>query len=329
MAVAVLGALHGCNRGPVGWQTPRSIDLGAGSNLHSVVAHGIGHGSAGTVAVGSAGTVLAWTVNYGDEFNSEPVVETSTLTDVELRGVTDLANGAGVIDAGDGRWVVVGDGGFAAVTNNSGETWTTLDLGTSADLHAVFAVDDSVVVAGDEVVRVLEADDMWLEPANPQVGWGQLRAGVSLFRNSDDPRTYVVGLGGAIASTTDPSAVWVAEDSGVDVDLFGVGHLGETVAAVGANGTFLVREAGEWSPIETERTTDFVDYLNFDPFGVVLAADGELLHCNQYDLSEGFQHLERIEGARDLVAQPTNIGLIVVGDAGLAVSIDYVWPGGY
>jgi hypothetical protein len=323
MAAAVLGALHGCNRGPdVGWQSPRSIDLGADSNLHSVGAHGIAVGSAGTVAVGSEGTVLAWTVNWGDGFNSEPVVETSTLTDVELRGVTD---------AGDRRWVVVGDGGFAAVTNNSGETWTTLDLGTSADLHAVFTVDDSVVVVGDNVVRVLQADDTWLEPANPQVGWGQLRAGrAGGPRYADDQRTYVVGLGGAISSTTDPSAVWVAEDSGVDVDLFGVGSLGRTVAAVGANGTFLVRnEAGEWSPIETERTTDFVDYLDFDPFGVVLAADGELLQCDQDDLSEGFQHLDRIEGARDLVAQPLNLGLIVVGDAGLAVSIDYLWPGGY
>jgi hypothetical protein len=234
-----------------------------------------------------------------------------------------------VTDAGDRRWVVVGDGGFAAVTNNSGETWTTLDLGTSADLHAVFTVDDSVVVVGDNVVRVLQADDTWLEPANPQVGWGQLRAGTSPSRAAGDRRTYVVGLGGAISSTTDPSAVWVAEDSGAGVDLFAVGPLGQAVAAVGANGTFLVREAGEWSPIETERTTDFVDYLDFDPFGVVLAADGELLQCDQDDLSEGFQHLDRFEGARDLVAQPLNLGLIVVGDAGLAVSIDYLWPGGY
>lgn len=296
------------------------VNRPGGSNLHTVFAHAIGLGSAGTVAVGSAGTVLAWTVNWGDEFDSEPVVETSTLTDVELRGVTDASDRGWV---SDGRWVVVGDGGFAAVTNNSGETWTTLDLGTSADLHAVFAVDDSVVAVGDEVVRVVQADDIWLEPTSPQVGWGQLRAG----GHSD--RIYVVGLGGAILSTADPSAVWVAEDSGVGVDLFGVGPLGETVAAVGANGTFLVREAGEWSPIETKRTTDFVDYLNFDPFGVVLAADGELLQCDQYDLSEGFQHLDRFEGARDLIAQPFNLGLIVVGDAGLAVSIDYVWPGGY
>lgn len=318
-ATVVIGILHGCHSQDDCWPPPRSIELGVGSNLHAVAPAAERDSGHSAIAVGSAGTVVAWGYR-----NDELFVETSTVGDVDLRGVAG---------AGAGRWVVVGDGGFAAVSDDFGQTWTTLDLGTSADLHAAFVVSQSVVVVGDEVVRVVAGDNTWLEPAEvPDAGWGQLRAGGSSYAApypSEDPRTYAVGLGGVIVSTTDPSGVWVAEDSGVSVDLFGVGPLQWLVAAVGADGTFLVREAGEWSPIETERTTDFVDYLNFDPFGVVLAADGELLQCDQYDLSEGFQHLDRLEGARDLVAQPFNLGLIVVGDAGLAVSLDYVWPGGY
>lgn len=292
-ATAALGILPGCYCPDGGWQPPRSIDLGVDSNLHSVVAPGI--------AVGAAGTVVAW--------GSEPGVETTTVGDVELRGVAD---------AGGGRWVVVGDGGFAAVSHDLGQAWTTLDLETSADFHAVLAVDESVIVVGDEVVRVVHADNTWLEPAAPQAGWGQLRAVGSSYPD-EDSGIFAVGLGGVISSTTDPSGVWVAEDSGVGVDLFGVGPLQWAIGAVGANGTFLVREDGEWRPIETERTADFIDYQEFDPYGVLLSADGEIL---QYHLTDGFKYLDRIEGARDLAAASPYYELIAVGDAGVAVSMD-------
>jgi hypothetical protein len=297
-ATAALGLVPGCHFcQDGGWQPPKSTDLGVSSNLHSVVAPGI--------AVGSAGTVVAW----GQSLDGEPVVETSILADVELWGVTD---------AGGGRWVVVGDGGFAAVSDDWGQTWTTLDLGTSADLHAVLAVDESVIAVGDEVVRVRQADNTWLEPTAPQGGWGQLRA-IGSFYPDEDPGVFAVGLGGVISSTTDPSGVWVAEDSGVSVDLFAVGPLQWTVGAVGASGTFLVREDGEWRPIETERTADFIDYQEFDPYGVLLAADGDIL---QFHLTDGFRYLDRIEGARDLAASSPYYELIAVGDAGLAVSMD-------
>lgn len=322
-AIAVLWALHGCSPPCAGgvWQPARSIDLGTNANLRAVAAPTFPIGAvAPAMVVGSGGTVLTWAVEWGNSFDGEPDVEAFDLADVELRAVTD---------AGEGRWVVVGDGGFAAVTDDSGQTWATLDLGTSANFYAAFAVEDRVVVVGDEVVRVLETDNTWLEPAAPQGGWGQLRAGGWTAQYGEGPSTFVVGLGGVIASTSDPSGVWLAEDSGVSVDLFAVGRLHLTAAAVGANGTFLVRDAGEWSSMETERTVDFVDYQEVDPYGVLLAADGEILQFELYHLSEGFRHIDRIEGARDLVAQPVIPGLIVVGDAGLAVSIELVLCGGH
>ncbi|NJL71435.1 MAG: hypothetical protein HC888_07365 [Candidatus Competibacteraceae bacterium] len=257
-------------------------------NLHAVAVPTVPVGPAVlAMAVASGGTVLTWPVEWGNQFDGELTVETFDLADVELRDV---------IATREGRWVVVGDGGFAAISDNSGQTWATLDLGTSANLHAAFAVEDCIVVVGDEVVRVLEADNTWLEPAAPQGGWGQLRAGGWTGQYGDDPSSFVVGLGGAISSTADPSGVWMAEDSGVSVDLLAVGPLHLTAAAVGASGTFLMREAGEWTPIETERTVDFVDYQEVDPsYGVLLAADGEILQFELHHLSEGLRHLDRIE----------------------------------
>lgn len=299
-ALTALGALPGCYLCPdSGWQPPKSFDLGVSSNLHAVVAPGI--------AVGSGGTVVAWRRS----FDGELAVETSTLADVELWGVANT---------GEGRWVVVGDGGFVAVSDDWGQSWTTLDLGTSADLHAAVAVDERVVVVGDEVVRVLEADNTWVEPTAPQAGWGQLRAVGAPSYPGSDPGIFAVGLGGVISSTTDPSGVWVAEDSGVSVDLFGVGPLQRSVAAVGANGSFLVGEAGEWRPIETERTVDFVAYQERNPYGVLLAADGEI---REYHLTDGWRHIDWLEGAQALAVSGSLDNFLAVGDAGMAVSVNF------
>lgn len=52
--------------------------------------------------------------------------------------------------------VVVGDGGFAARTDNYNRPWKTVDLQTSADLHALITVGEVVIIVGDEAVRVLQ-----------------------------------------------------------------------------------------------------------------------------------------------------------------------------
>lgn len=303
---ATLGILQGCHSCPDDrWQPSTSFDLAVSSNLHAVTAAAeLGYAA---IAVGAAGTVVAW--DYGSD------VETSTVADVDLRGVTD---------AGGGRWIVVGDGGFAASSDDYGQTWTTLDLQTSSDLHAAVTVRESVVVGGDEVVRVLQGDT-WLEPPTPEGGWGQLR-GIGASDPSQDPIFFAVGLGGVIWSTDDPSGVWVAEDSGVGTDLLAVGPLQYSrFVAVGANGTFLIRDAGEWSPIETNRTIDFIDYQDFDSYGLLLTADGEVLEY----ISGGFEHVDQLDGARDLAIRQgvfdglisgIDPGLIAVGDAGMAVT---------
>jgi hypothetical protein len=50
----------------------------------------------------------------------------------------------------------------------------------------------------------------------------------------------------------------------------------------------------------------------------------DLFACLEYHLTDGFRYLERIDGARDLAASSPYYQLIAVGDAGLAVSMDYV-----
>jgi hypothetical protein len=252
-----------------------------------------------TLAVGAEGTVVL----RGNYERGPDHHEAWTVSDVDLRAVTVATTQAGT------QWWVVGDGGFAAVSYDYGESWTPSDLGTTADLHAALtAVGEiqGVVVVGDEAVRVHR--DTWLEPPTPDGGWGQLRGLAQLA--DPESRIFAVGLGGVIWSTDDPAGAWTAEDSGVDVDLLAVGLLGydEELVAVGAGGTVLLREQDGWRAIESETTVDFIDCAGVGHFGVLLTAQGDVLEF------PGFAPVERVEGTLDLGSD--GYGLLAVGESG-------------
>ena len=209
------------------------------------------------------GTIVIW----GE---TGEVIKVSSIGTADLRAirVSESESGAG------GLWVV-GDAGTAAVSGDHGQTWQLVTLPTTANLHAIVDIGDRLVVAGDEVVLVRGTDGTWTEAKAPDGGWGQLRA-----LHDNEGRLYAVGLGGVIRSTSDPSGEWIAESSGTQADLFAIGNFylePVTVAAVGAEGTFLVRKPKGWDRLNTRVSDDFLAYDEHR----VLASDGRLFHIGE------------------------------------------------
>jgi hypothetical protein len=312
LSAAVMGALataSACCPGD-GWEESRPIDIGVSADLNAV-AH-LQDAEFLYLAVGSGGTVVAW----ADDYIGHVTKKSWTIPgDVELRGALSRPFGE------SHEWWVIGDGGFAAVTDDRGETWSTVDVGTTADLHAILEVDERLVVVGDAGVRVLESDGTWIEPPAPTDGWGQLRD-VALGESTE--RLCAVGLGGLILTANGPTDDWVAEDSGTSADLFAVGEFLEErlIGATGATGTVVVRDvdSSEWRSLDSGIEADIIDYRD-DHF---LTADGELLEAGYERDVWGLEHLETLPGARALIRHQTvgSLTLIVVGEAG---SVNVKW----
>lgn len=297
-----------------GWEPAESVDVGVSADLDAVT-H-LPDPEFSYLAVGSGGTVVVWTDSSTGEVNAKAHTVPG---EVDLRGAASRANG-------DSReWWVIGDGGFAAFSADRGETWSTVDLATTADLHAIIEIDDRLVVVGDDVLRVGEPDGMWFEPPMPLDGWGQLR---DIVHDESSMRLYAVGLGGRILTVDDPSNEWAAEDSGTTADLFAVGQFWEEelIGASGAAGTVVVREldASEWRSLDSGVETDIIDYQS----GYFLTADGELLEAGPEGDALVLERLETLPGAQAVIRHQHTEGtkLIVVGDAGL-VSVKWAAEG--
>lgn len=296
-----------------GWEAAESVDVGVSADLNAV-AH-LPDPEFSYLAVGSGGTVVAWIDFFTGEVNAKAFTVPG---DVDLRGAASRANG-------DRReWWVIGDGGFAAVSDDRGETWSNVDLATTANLHAIIEIDERLVVVGDAVVRMSEADGMWFEPPAPVGGWGQLR---DIAYDANSMRLYAVGLGGVISTADDPSSDWVAEDSGTTADLFAVGNFWEEglIGASGAAGTVVVREtdAPGWRSLDSGLEADIIDYQS----GFFLTADGELLEAGYERDAWVLEHIDTLPGAQAVIRHQFVEAdkLIVVGDAG---SVNSKWPAG-
>jgi hypothetical protein len=291
------------------WEDSESIDVGVSADLDAVgyVYYAPGYTSPGYLAVGSGGTVVAW--------NAETTAKAQTVPgEVDLHGVVSR------LHSDSSEWWVIGDGGFAAVTNDQGGTWSTVDLATTADLHAIIEIGERVIVVGDDTVRVREPDGTWIEPPGSVEGWGQLRD-IASFGG-----LWAVGLDGVIWTASDPSGEWVAEDSGTSADLFAAGLFSSErlLGAAGAGGTVVVRDAdapeSEWRSLDSGIEVDIVDY-EADFF---LTAEGELLEAGYDHDAWGLEHVETFSGARAMFLEQEVVGirLTVVGDAG---SVSVKW----
>lgn len=250
------------------------------------------------IAVGVAGTIVVW--GY-DESNGE-FVEASSFGTADLRGISSRP----------GSWWIVGGAGTVAVSGDRGQSWIPVALPTTADLHAITHVGLQVVIAGDEVVLVQAVDGTWIDMTAPTGNWGQLRA---LYHHVD--RLYAIGLDGVIWSTVDPRGEWVAESSGTQADLFAIGQFydgsNDTVAAVGAAGTIVVRQSNAWNQLDTDESEDLVAFVD----GYALAANGVL-----FDVGSNGQLTPKIiaaPGVRAMCRYGANT--LIVGDEGAAYNL--------
>ncbi len=270
----------------------RPIVLDVSVDLHAVVAT-TNTMNYDFVAVGAEGTVVA---------SGEAGVSVSTVGTADLRAISETEN----------SWWVVGDAGTVAVSGDQGQTWIPVTVPTTANLRAIFRTGSQLIIVGDDVVLVQGADGTWNDMAAPSGSWGQLRG---LYHHAD--RLYAVGLGGVIWSTADPLGEWIAETSGTQADLFGIGGFywktKETVAAVGANGTIVVRESGEWKRIENGENLDFIAYDDY-----LLGADGTLFEIGT---NGKLSPIASLPGAR---AMTSSWRTIVVGDVGSASSVEWL-----
>jgi photosystem II stability/assembly factor-like uncharacterized protein len=299
-SAAAVAGLNGCLDDS--WMGTTSLEVGSDADLNAVVhvfddyadAHRYSH-----IAVGSGGTVVAW--GWDDE---ERFVERSSVGEADLRAVHVTWTGS---------WWVVGDEGTVAVSDDNGLSWTTIDIGTTADLYAITGYGEhGHVVVGDEVVFLQADDGSWSEKAAPGGSWGRLR---SIDYHGD--LYYAVGLGGAVWAADDPSERWSHETVGGGADLFDIcvyyvnEHGGSSlVNVVGADGTMLLGERGDWTKVDTGLS---VDLINCDNEGV-LAADGRVFEFVGRSGPE-LEELETFPGARAFVL-PYYYDLVVVGDDG-------------
>jgi photosystem II stability/assembly factor-like uncharacterized protein len=169
-------------------------------------------------------------------------------------------------------------------------------------LHGIAGFAGRPIVIGDDVIAVRTIDGTWTELAPPVGSWGALR-GIC----ADTTQVLVVGLGGVIWSTVDPSGTWTLESSGVTTDLLAVSR----GVVVGREGTMLRRNDTDdgWTPANTGVSVDLVDYAEHRVLGV----NGEI-----YEASEPLMLLDTDPGARGLSGNFD--GWATVGDGGWASS---------
>ncbi|HEY0138095.1 MAG TPA: hypothetical protein VGB85_28610 [Nannocystis sp.] len=290
-AAAALVPLPGCSTGcrdP--WLTPEAFDLPVEATILGDV-WSTYDGS--QVLVGSGGVIV-------EDVTSTPRIHRPVTAD--LRGVTITRE----------LVVAVGDGGTVVVASRGSDEWQVIDLGTTADLHAVTtfeteAGEEIVVVVGEGVMFARAAETgAWSAVPAPKGGWGSLR-GV-------DAQPYTgtivaVGRGGAIWRASDPNGTWQREDSGTSEDLTIVrlGLIG------GTNGT-LLRLGDDGTLHKFDLGTDS-DVLDVHP--VVLTADGRVFEFEAYEDAPSGAIYTLGPGLRVVIEDgESEYGLVALGEPG-------------
>src|SRR5512138_1787492 len=113
------------------------------------------------------------------------------------------------LDANTGY--LVGINGNIFKTGDGGNTWNSLESGTTETLLSVCFPDASTGYASGEHGTILKT-------TNGGLAWESLSSGTDAYLSSVDfpePNTgYAVGYGGTILKTTDGGASWASQSSG-------------------------------------------------------------------------------------------------------------------
>jgi hypothetical protein len=265
MALLVTGCENTCQDPlPAG----ETFELDIDTDLHAVVHLESWDGSRNDsfLAVGADGKVLVWGTDYSRN-KTRPIVDVFDIGDVDLHAAwADKPSWPSTVPL---TWWVVGDDGLIMATTSRGSSWDSVDLQSGADLYGIAGISGRPIIVGDDIIAMRTLDGTWTVLTPPAGGWGQLRGIWAADDNyTAEVRIKVVGLGGVIWTTDDPSGTWTLEPSGVTTDLFAI----DGGVAVGAAGTLLDDTDAGWIRAETGVDVDLVDY----EFGYALGANGEV-----------------------------------------------------
>jgi photosystem II stability/assembly factor-like uncharacterized protein len=153
-------------------------------------------------------------------------------------------------------WVVAG---FSTILSSAdgGASWNEESFGDDAQLTSVQFLDESTAYITGEFGMVLKTSD-------GGINWERLADMPGEFYPQaahfvDTERGWSVGLNGAILHTSDGGESWQSQDSGVNIPLYGITGVGETLYAVGENGFVLRYAAGSWQAMPHEN--NILSYL--------------------------------------------------------------------
>ncbi len=158
---------------------------------------------------------------------------------VNLRGANVDARIMRAIFSPGGRGWAFGEGGSVYTTQDSGDSWTKLQLPTRYLMLGGAFIDDNsgwLVGAGATILQTSDGGETWHH--------GRLTSPTNLRFNStsfvDQRRGWAIGNGGAVYRTTNGGRSWLPQNSGVTADLLDVKFLDAIEGwAVGAEGTML------------------------------------------------------------------------------------------
>jgi photosystem II stability/assembly factor-like uncharacterized protein len=235
------------------------------------------------VVVGDAGTVLV-SADNGLSWHRQELPERPALIDVALcadgrfvaldtlrrvwlsdRSATDWqahpietmeAVMALTCDEQSQIWVVAG---FSTILSSSdgGGSWNENSFDEDAQLTSVQFIDDSVAYITGEFGMVLKSNDGGASWARATDLPGEFYPEAAHFIDAE--RGWAVGLNGAILHTSDGAESWQSQDSGINMPLYGITGVGETLYAVGENGIVLRYGAGSWQALPHEN--NILSYL--------------------------------------------------------------------
>lgn len=278
----------------------------SGRTLHGVVVLG-----EQIVAVGAAGEIVT-------RDGEDPWFERNSHVTGDLYAV---ARAGGTTEV-----VAVGAGGTVLRSGNSGDGWTTVESGTTADLTAVTFLNDDVAIAvGDAVLRSVDRGSTWAPVAAPALT-GTLRAVTAA------PYLLAVGDGGLAIVSEDAGKTWAATDVGTPRDLFAVGSAPENelllstpqyFVVAGAAGTVRVAH-GSWQDVADVDRADTFLALSFG--GRWLVGSDGAIRVNVDDAPERVDFQE-FESPTDEALRAIDGGFdwaVAVGTGGAVVTIEEV-----
>jgi hypothetical protein len=219
--------------------------------------HDCGGWVAEDVMLGASGTIVALHTNSNNEyvallregklvhFDGEGSDTWETIPATGLRAWAELESDA---------LVVVGDGGQIVRREGGSDEWSVIDAGITEDLIDIVApryAGGVLAIANDRVLYSSDAGMTWTELAAPAGSWTGLRRA---FSGRDRSSYWLIGDGGQVWTSTDPSAGWEAFELDTSADLIdGVGTHCETCAVIAsADALYLSSSDVSWPAPEGE-----------------------------------------------------------------------------